>query len=333
MGVVLIVGRHEDPHTESVSNALAELDCEAVCFDTFRGDRIRLSISDELSSATLCFSSELHQVPAEEIAAVWLRQKPVVPMAWWSPLQHDAARFSQSEWRNVIQTLESFVPTPRWLNRPEAQRRANYKPGQLDLARRVGFRIPETEITNDPDVVVGLIEKCGKAIYKNFSGYIFSDQTGILTSVVTSDLLAQNRASVSRAPGIYQCFVEKEFETRVTSVGGRHFAARIETPNEGPASVDWRYAQFEDVFHPCILPSGVERNIESYLDSAGLVYGAFDFVVTPQGEWVFLECNPAGQFLWIEHAMDYPISQAIAEVLSVENGSDSPDVLDQVDGI
>lgn len=31
----------------------------------------------------------------------------------------------------------------------------------------------------------------------------------------------------------------------------------------------------------------------------GLVYGAFDFVITPQGEWVFLEVNPGGQYGWL----------------------------------
>ena len=34
----------------------------------------------------------------------------------------------------------------------------------------------------------------------------------------------------------------------------------------------------------------------------GILFGAFDFIVTPEGEHVFLEVNPAGQFLWVEEA-------------------------------
>ena len=34
--------------------------------------------------------------------------------------------------------------------------------------------------------------------------------------------------------------------------------------------------------------------------SLGLKFGCFDFIVTPDGEYVFLEVNEAGQFLWIE---------------------------------
>lgn len=316
MSIVLIVGRHDDPHTEAVTRALTEMGCGVACFDTFRGDRVRLGISAGLSDARTSFSNGLHHVEAQNIGAIWLRQKPVVPMAWWSPLEHDAARFIQSEWRNVIQTLEQFVPSASWVNRPEAQRRINYKPAQLALAKRIGFSVPETEITNDPEVVAKMIANCGKVIYKSFSGYIFSDQTGILTSLVTIDQVQSNADSIRRAPGIYQEFIEKAFEVRVTSVGSRCFAARIVTPSDGPASVDWRHAQFEDVFRACALPAEIEERTQWYLSEAGLCYGAFDFVVTPDGGWFFLECNPAGQFLWLENALGYPISQALAEELA-----------------
>ena len=34
--------------------------------------------------------------------------------------------------------------------------------------------------------------------------------------------------------------------------------------------------------------------------AVGLRYGAFDFRVDPDGAPWFLECNPEGQYLWIE---------------------------------
>jgi hypothetical protein len=36
--------------------------------------------------------------------------------------------------------------------------------------------------------------------------------------------------------------------------------------------------------------------------SLGILFGAFDFIVTPEGEHVFLEVNASGQFLWVEEA-------------------------------
>ena len=51
------------------------------------------------------------------------------------------------------------------------------------------------------------------------------------------------------------------------------------------------------------------------MHALGLVYGAIDMRLTPNGEYVFLEVNPAGQWLFIEQATGQPISAAIAEAL------------------
>ena len=40
--------------------------------------------------------------------------------------------------------------------------------------------------------------------------------------------------------------------------------------------------------------------------------GAVDFRVTPEGEHVFLEVNPAGQFLFIENATGMKIADTLA---------------------
>ena len=45
-------------------------------------------------------------------------------------------------------------------------------------------------------------------------------------------------------------------------------------------------------------------------------FGAIDMILTPEGEYVFLEVNPNGQWGWIEKLTGMPISQAIADVLS-----------------
>lgn len=50
--------------------------------------------------------------------------------------------------------------------------------------------------------------------------------------------------------------------------------------------------------------------------SLGLNYGAIDIIVTPDGQHLFLEINPVGEFFWMEiYSPKYPISQAIAEIL------------------
>ena len=48
----------------------------------------------------------------------------------------------------------------------------------------------------------------------------------------------------------------------------------------------------------------------------GLWYGAIDLRRAPDGEFVFLEINPAGQWLFVEYATGQPIAQELAALLA-----------------
>jgi pyruvate carboxylase len=65
----------------------------------------------------------------------------------------------------------------------------------------------------------------------------------------------------------------------------------------------------------------VACGVTGLMRSLGLRFGALDFLVTPEGEWVFLEVNPNGQRAFVEQATGLPIAAAIAGALS---GRDVP---------
>jgi glutathione synthase/RimK-type ligase-like ATP-grasp enzyme len=48
------------------------------------------------------------------------------------------------------------------------------------------------------------------------------------------------------------------------------------------------------------------------MNALGLFYGALDFIATPDGRCVFLECNPDGQWKWIDEMHDGEIAEAFA---------------------
>jgi hypothetical protein len=64
------------------------------------------------------------------------------------------------------------------------------------------------------------------------------------------------------------------------------------------------------------LAPGLCSRILAFQRTAGLRYGAYDFVVPAVGEAIFLECNPAGQWLWLEDAVGIGVSQALAMELA-----------------
>jgi len=84
------------------------------------------------------------------------------------------------------------------------------------------------------------------------------------------------------------------------------------------AKADWRregQALVEDWTH-YTLPEDVEQKTLGLMDALGLNYGALDFIVTPAGDHVFLEVNPAGEFMWLMHHPGLPIADALADVLT-----------------
>ena len=104
----------------------------------------------------------------------------------------------------------------------------------------------------------------------------------------------------------------------MTAVGDKTFACRIDSQaqQDDTGKIDWRQGYGHGISWSVFdLPEDIARKCLAYLRRMGLNFGCFDFIVTPSGEYVFLECNPNGQWLWVELETGLPISRAIAEFL------------------
>ena len=105
---------------------------------------------------------------------------------------------------------------------------------------------------------------------------------------------------------------------RATVIGDKIFAAKIDSQKAGGGTaIDWRRYNIPITPHSEIkLPNDVCDRIINLHKRIGLIYSAFDFVVTTDGDYVFLETNPYGQWLWIEDLTGLKISKAIVDFLS-----------------
>jgi glutathione synthase/RimK-type ligase-like ATP-grasp enzyme len=118
--------------------------------------------------------------------------------------------------------------------------------------------------------------------------------------------------------------VEKDFEARVTVVGRELFPCRIDTAHLDPdkGGTDWRAGYTHGLVHSRYTPpEAVSAFCREYLEDVGLHFGCFDFIVDGDGSHWFLECNPNGQWMWIEEETGLPISAAIAEQLATAGGT------------
>lgn len=224
--------------------------------------------------------------------------------------------FAQGESQRAIDALMT-VANVFWVNHPHRHAQANSKPAQLFVAQQVGLEIPPTVITNDPEQARGIIAQPeGRTIYKAMSQNLSLKQgKALFTGLVTGAEMA--RLDLIRvSPGIFQKFVPKAYELRVTIVGSRIFTGKINSQTRAETQVDWRHRPFDIEETPADLPSDIVSKIHAFMDVFGLAYGAFDFIVTPAGHHVFLEVNPAGQYMWVETTTRLPITRALADLLS-----------------
>lgn len=195
--------------------------------------------------------------------------------------------------------------------------RAEYKPVQLDVARRSGLAVPRTLITNSPDDVRSFAaDVSGPLICKPIASPVLVEGDEIKT-VYTRRLREDDLddlRGVDTTAHLFQAWVPKTHEVRLTVVGDRQFAASIHAGSED-ALIDWRSDYGSLRYELTKVPDHVAGGVKRLMRALDLRFAALDFIVSPGGEWTFLEANPCGQWDWIQHHTGPPIAEAIADEL------------------
>ncbi|MGW1073530.1 ATP-grasp ribosomal peptide maturase [Streptomyces sp. NPDC002537] len=257
------------------------------------------------------------EVELGEVAAVYYRR----PTPYTSRFAHLPAQqrdFATAEARHGLGGILNHLHGATYVNHPSAVTRADFKPAQLQRAVRLGLTVPPTLVTNDIEAVRKFATDHGPVIYKTFRGLPRDDDghTGaIWAQRVDPDDFDDSLAVTAH---LFQAEIPKTGDVRVTVVGRRVFAQRIATPD---GALDWRRGNWDNLIHtPIAVPAPLTAVLHNYLTAFGLLFGCFDFALTGDGEdpedWVFIECNPNGQWGWLPDAPD--ITEAFADLL--QNG-------------
>ena len=231
-------------------------------------------------------------------------------------LQTWAENESDRGFGGILRSLDCF-----WMSDIDAIRAASYKPRQLVLAHRLGFQVPATCITNDPATLRDFYRQHqGQVVCKALYGGNVPIQEGmwdaIYTYIVPQIAIDQEIERVRYQAHQFQSFVDKSYELRVSVVDTQVFAARIDSP-EG--NTDFRNQYGELQYSVYQLPNALEEVCVKLVKQLGLSYGAIDIMRSKDGEYYFLEINPAGQYQWIEFATGMPITAAIVDRLMKGN--------------
>jgi glutathione synthase/RimK-type ligase-like ATP-grasp enzyme len=191
----------------------------------------------------------------------------------------------------------------RWVNPEGAARAAEFKPLQLRAALKAGLAIPDTICSNDPDEVRRFARKHrGRIICKLFRPAAWQGRDkhySSYTALVDEAVLA-NDFAVAAAPAIYQPFIDRRYELRVTIMGSACVAAKLTFEAASGPLVDARVAYTIATAVEVELPAAIRNACLRLMEELGLVFGCLDLIATGNDEILFLEVNQMGQFLWLE---------------------------------
>lgn len=322
---ILIVSNKIDPHVDAVIKALESQ------FGIWREDIFRFNTEDFCSQHNVLLKTgvnflELYlenthrSIDLQNVSSIYYR-RPIKPT--FSQLKTSSvADFAVKESWSFLNSLWQIIPG-LWINDPFCNRRADSKLDQLLAASRIGWVVPKTIITNQVEKALEFARSCNfDIICKVLSGGVVEDGDGNLNHIYANRIdmrLFSNEQldQIKICPCFFQEYIPKQSELRITVVGNDVFCAQIDSQNSLRTKDDWRRYDFNNVKHSTFsLPEEISDLCIKITRHYGLVFGALDVVLTPDGRYVFLEINSNGQWLWIERLTGLPIAASIAHLLS-----------------
>jgi glutathione synthase/RimK-type ligase-like ATP-grasp enzyme len=214
-----------------------------------------------------------------------------------SPLRRRAAALHRAlaDWCEV---------TPaRVVNRARPQGSNASKPYQAELLRRLGLDVPETLITNDPDLVRDFVARHRRVVYKSASGI-----RSVVRILERADLERLDR--IAWCPVQFQAYVPG-FDVRVHVVADEVFATRVRTN-----ASDYRYAATEGIEAPSLDPveldNGLAQSCIRVAEALELPFAGIDLRIGSEGQPTFFEVNPSPAFTYYEDSTGQRIARALA---------------------
>jgi hypothetical protein len=298
--VIAIVTDRVDPHADVLVGLLTGMGAAPVrvnSSDLPLDTTLTVRTSAAGWAGTLRVEANGRVLDWQDVTAVWWRR----PRGFGLSVELTEAEraFATEELGAAFRGLWAGVDA-YWVSRPEAIAAAGLKLEQLRRAAALGFAVPPTLVTTDPAAAADFAAEHGRVVYKVLTDPHLGPAGTVRTTPVDA---GADFAAVRNVPCLFQAYVPKEVEHRVTVIGDDVFTAAVRSP-----AVDWREGPAQ--WSAGSLPGPVLDRCVALVRSYGLEFGAIDLV---GADHVFLEVNPSGQFLFVqEQVPELRMAEALA---------------------
>ena len=265
------------------------------------------------------------EVYGHEITAVWDRRAMIPKHLPVTHRERSINKYNREEAHGFLSFLRYYMRDIFSVGSIVEDRPADSKMLQLSVAKSLGAKVPDTCYANYKSAFDDLCSKHGEISLKSINNdsvfidgeteYVFYSQ-----KVKSSDIMTQDPIAFSQTACYLQNYIDKKYELRITTCRNDIVACKIDSQAQSNTTgkIDWRQGYDHNLRHEIVdIPDSIKDFCLSFLKKMKLNFGCFDFIVTPDDEYVFLECNPNGQWLWIELVTGYDISEMVARNLAI----------------
>ena len=304
--MIIIIGAADEEHSAFICDKLQKRGAETEYLDTRcfpQESCIAFSPSQqEDQSGFFRTSASGKKIYFNQIQSVYWRYFMGVHVP--GDITDDFLReIAHRESESLIGSFFRAMPNTLWVNSVEAVEMHRYKGYQLSLLSKAGLRVPETLMTNDPEALVDFYKRMnGQVIFKPVRGGAHTEK------LKDEDLKPERLKELAKAPVQFQEFVPG-VDTRAYLIGDDIFAAEIRAK-----SLDFRDDPGAEIA-PGELPDNILTDCRTLAKELKLVFTGIDIRKTPDGEYVFIEGNPAPMFIYFERQSKFPISDRLCDLL------------------
>lgn len=259
-------------------------------------------------------------VTSDSFDTIWYR-KPEQVEPDPNITEEHAQIFVKEEYSYFLRSFYNLYSNKTWVNPFWNLRQSSQKLPNLELAVKLGLKVPKTLVTNNPEVAREFGENCQwNVLVKtfHFSGFVVNQTEAwhCFAKHIDKEQFLQFAKTISFAPTFLQQYIDKSIELRVTIIGEEVFTAAIHSQEIEKTKSDWRAIDSYQIKHTVYdLPVEIAQKLLAFNRHYSLVFSTFDLILTPEGEYYFLECNPNGQWYWIEELTQMPMAKTMAKLL------------------
>ena len=313
MNDFLILGTIRDPHVKWVTSHLEELGVSSIIMDALESTPFSFEFHE---------NGDSHFVIDEKVISneivIWNRTKLYEGSPFYFEIHDPYASFKAPEWNAAYRLINTYY-YDRVLNNP-ISRAFLLKPYQQMVAAKLGFKTPETLISNRKNDLLNFIDCNNSVIMKGISGCRIEKRDEESQAPLNLMTMMVNRADINKAsekeleicPSLMQTNIKKKYELRIVVIDREIFAFKIPSQDFEYTSTDWRYGNHSLPFTLVEIEEELQEKILIFMREMQLFSGSIDLIKDINNQYWFLECNQDGQWGWLDMTVNQKISKAFA---------------------